>query len=248
MRLIKKETREKNRNKLAGHGLEINPNKSEAVSVCGDGRVRTVAEEEEDPTDRLAQPLVLRDGSTIRWLRAEDQSRYLGANIIGGGRFVDGGEGSKVRLDTALNNIKSAPITPQLKLLCLKQVALPRQLHSLTMEPGNNDCLKMLDRSVRKSVGEWLALPGSISTPSQRGARGGDQEQRHPDEDRLESHLYREERKGGLGIMRLAEAVPRIQHRKLEKLRRLSEKDVTDPVFGATAHSRQWDGVGPGSG
>lgn len=75
----------------------INPGKSEALTIDTKGRVIT-ADDINDIIFTTLQPLLLRDRSAIRWLGHDDQTRYLGTKLIGGGRCVDGGTESRIRL------------------------------------------------------------------------------------------------------------------------------------------------------
>lgn len=113
--------------------------------------------------------------------------------------FADDGPEYSVRDMTLwLEKIRRAPLKPQQRLRVLKMFLLPRFIHGLVLGRATYNELRKVDRQVRAEVRRWLYLPG----------------------DTTNAFFHSPVRKGGLGIMSLESATPRLTWDRLESLRR----------------------------
>lgn len=201
---------------MGKHGLAINASKSSALHVDGEGGIT-----------QPEKALRMGDGTVIPTLGDLDVTRYLGVNLVGGGLKTDGGLARRQKLTAALDNISNSPLTPRQRVRCLRQVAIPRQIHELTLEPGNNAALRGNDELVLKYLRDWLG-PDDVGEGS---ASGGSPAFCL----RAQAHS-----KYGLGVMNLSRRIPRIQERKLLRIAERAAADPEDQVLGAVVSSEQW--------
>ena len=204
---------------MGNHGLTINAKKSSVLHMGEDGRIA--------PPDRA---LRMGDGSAIPALGDQDITRYLGVSLVGGGTKTDGGLACGKKLDATLANIASSRLTPRQRVRCVRQVAIPRRIHELSLEPGNNATLPGIDKTIHNTLVCWLG-PDDAG----RGAAPGGSPSFCLDE-----QIYKRTKKGGLGIMNLAKHIPRIQERKLSKIAKRAAEDPEDPILAVTASSEHW--------
>jgi len=101
--------------------------------------------------------------------------------------------------------VSKAPLKPQQRLIILRQYLIPRLLHRLVL--GRTPTAVLLDdfdHTIRSSVRRWICLPPSSPV----------------------AFLYATQGKGGLGIPCLRTAIPRMRHRRIERMRDSPNGDV----------------------
>lgn len=136
---------------LRNLGLEINRQKSCAVSLVASGRDKKMK--------HIADSLFTIGGLPLPQKHLLDVWTYLGINFTG----------SRVRncdrtLVEDLRKITSAPLKPQQRLRVLRSVLLPRHLHVWVLGRCTMGYLKNLDVANRRSVRRWLRLPHDTPT------------------------------------------------------------------------------------
>lgn len=107
-----------------------------------------------------------------------------------------------------LDNLTRAPLKPQQRLFILRQFLLPRLLHGLVLGRTSATLLKDLDITVRAAIRRWLRLPVDCPIAFYHAAVCD----------------------GGLGVMSLRTAIPRLTLSRLSRL-----QDSTSPACAAAA-------------
>lgn len=146
------------------------------------------------------------EGIRVPTVDAADAFKYLGHDY--GHSGIE--KPSILNLSVWLSNISAAPLKPDQKLSLIRQFVIPKLLYGLQNPRVDRKTLREADRLVKKTVKKALHL--NAHTP--------------------DALLHASVRDGGLGIMELSRAVPRIF---LGRLSRLLERD--DLVLSAVLQS-----------
>lgn len=128
----------------------------------------------------------LDNGYELRTLGVEDKFEYLGIQFsaLGVGKLEIAGP-----LKELLQQVTSAPLKPQQRLFLLRTFVLPRFLHRLTLCQVRAGHVRRLDVIIRREIRRWLRLPDDTPT----------------------GYFHAGVSDGGLGVMSLRTAVPRIR-------------------------------------
>ena len=129
-------------------------------------------------------------GEVIGMLGPEQHVSYLGTRISPMSIFHL--KDLPPTIDNWLNNIRDAPIRATTRAALIKQHLIPRLLHQLVHSDTPQNQLHQIDQTVKMAVKRALHLPAQ--TP--------------------DGFLYTKTRDGGIGIINLSQAIPRIRAAK----------------------------------
>lgn len=155
----------------------------------------------------VSTPLHYIDGKPLRQITPGQQVRYLGHSYS-----YDGMEKFDTNtVKTMLENVTRAPLKPHQKLILIKQHLIPRILYTLQSPTITKGILRGVDRMIRVAVRRILHLNRTCA----------------------EAYLHADTKGGGLGIMPLVHAIPRILYTRISKL-----EDSGEPLVTAITQAR----------
>lgn len=134
------------------------------------------------------------EGADMHMVGPEESEKYLGVHV-GPWRGILK-QDMESQLQVWIQRIDEAPLKPSQKVVILNEFALPRLIYSADHANETSVRLTRLDGMVKRAVKAWLRLPQST----------------------CDGLLYSWRRDGGLGIQRLADAVPSIQVRRIQRV------------------------------
>ena len=180
-------------------GLMLNNTKSHTVAIYGDSnRRKTVVD---------ARATFTIQGQPVRALSREETWVYLGIEFSAEGRRS---RPLASQLSPLLQRLTKAPLKPQQRIYALKTTALPKIYYHMALGRITISELQRVDKMVRATVRQWLALPND--TPV--------------------GYFHAPVGEGGLGIPSVRWLAPlHRRNRLLGLVRGRDETNITDPYL-----------------
>lgn len=169
---------------LKKYGLKINSAKSVSIGIKAIGKTKKTMID--------SKPFLI-DGREVPALKRTDTWRYLGVEFSPEGRTLFR---AAETITPLLEKLTSAPLKPQQRMFALRTVLIPRLYHQTTLGRIHLNCLKKLDKIVRRYIRTWMKLPHDLPI----------------------AFVHANVKDGGLGIPSFRLVAPLLRLRKLERL------------------------------
>ena len=144
------------------------------------------------------KPQLFIDGNPVRNIKVGEGYKYLGLRT----NLNIGQTSAKQNLNGWLGNLLKSVLKPQHRVFALRTVVIPRLLYELALEFRDASVLLSLDVLVRRFVRRCLHLPNDVPN----------------------SLIHAPAKDGGIGILSLTVAIPRLQIARFERIRRYALK------------------------
>uniref|UniRef100_A0AAY4C4B0 Reverse transcriptase n=1 Tax=Denticeps clupeoides TaxID=299321 RepID=A0AAY4C4B0_9TELE len=144
----------------------------------------------------------------------EESEKYLGVRI--GPWTGISKPDTESQLQTWIQKIDEAPLKPSQKVVILNDYALPRLIYRADHAEETSVRLARLDGLVKRAVKAWLRLPHST----------------------CDGLLYSWRKDGGMGLLKLADYVPSIQVRRIQRVAHSEDPTIRQLMNSSRAQTR----------